>query len=288
MNGFVFILAIVALGGCIGTRTFHDAARAGDTVALAAGWKHYYTRDNITVTITPSSGSSIVLPPNSPAVRAIVNLYPDPISSVMASPGSGQDLTPSAQSYASQVNTFFTFGDKDWWQTTVFLDLPSTLPVGTANININNPQGENLNAQVEIIPGTGQPNGFQATTGAITPSQLASLERVGHYTISFSGSTIPFAIQIDLSHNPDVDHGGTGRAYVVNPRGDLKNVAWKDDGTNLRLILTPAKGLVLGNMKDFKCYVAGGITGLQVVNVKAFDINGNPISEVTASVTSGG
>jgi hypothetical protein len=30
--------------------------------------------------------------------------------------------------------------------------------------------------------------------------------------------------------------------------------------------------------------VTGGITGLSVVSVKAFDINGNPVSGITASL----
>jgi hypothetical protein len=285
INLFVLAVASTTMGGCIGMTPFPDSAHAGDTVAIAAGWRHYYTRNNVTVTITPSSGSAIVLPPNSPAVRAIVNLYPDPVSSLIVSTGSGQDLTPSARQFASQTNNFFTQGDNDWWETTVYLDLPGNLPMGATTIQISNPQGENSSTQLEIIPGTGQPNQFQTTVGGLSADQLHSLERVGHYTINFSGSTIPFAIQLDLTHNPDVDHGGSGRAYVVNTRGDLKNLAWKDDGTNLRLVLTPAKPAVPGKIKDFKCYVGGGIGGLQVSSVKAFDINGNLVSGVTASIS---
>jgi hypothetical protein len=287
MNIFLSILAVVALSGCIGTTTFHDTARAGDTVALAAGWKHYYSRDNITVTITPSSGSKIVLLPNDLAVRAVVNLYPDPVSSVIVSPGSGQDLTPSAQNYASAVNNWFTFGDKDWWETTVYLDLPGTLPTGTTAININNPQGESFDTSVAVVAGTGHPIQFQTTIGALNVSQLAALERVGHYTVSFSGSTTPFAIQLSLSHNPDMDNGGVGRAYVVNPRGDLKNVVWRDDGTTTRVILTPTKGQPLASIKDFKFYVAGGVTALQLTSIKAVNINGSPVMGVTANIVSG-
>lgn len=284
---FVLIILLAALGGCVGAQTFHETARAGDTVAVAAGWKHYFTRDNITVTITPSSGSPIVYLPNDPAVRAAVNLYPDPLSSLLVSAETKQDLTPSAQTYASLVSGNFTQGDKDWWQTTVFVDLPSSLPTGGATISITNPQGESVSSDVGIVAGVGQPTTFEATTGALNVYQLASMERVGHYTIRFSGTTIPYAIQIDLLHGPDVDHGGTGRAYVVNPRGDIKNTAWKDDGSNLRVILTPVTGAALGTIKDYKFYVAGGITGLQLVNVKAIDVNGNPVTGVTAAVSFG-
>jgi hypothetical protein len=284
LNCIHAFLLLTLLSGCVGSRTFHDLARAGDTVAVAAGWKHHYTRDNITVSITPSSGSTIVLPPNDPAVRAVINLYPDPVSSLVLSQETGQDLTPSAQTYAGLVNSSYTRGDKDWWQTSVFIDLPTTLPVGVAYIEIDNPQGEYVYSEVEIVEGDGQPNTFQATFGSLSSNQMATMERVGHYTIRFSGATIPFAIQIDLTHDPDVDHGGAGRAHVANPRGDLKGVAWKDDGSNMRVILTPAKRSVLGNMKEFKFYVAGGVTDLQVVNVKAVDLNGNPVAGITASI----
>lgn len=280
----LFILALGVLSGCAGTTTFSQAARAGDTVALAAGWKQHFSRDQITVTITPSIGSPVVYGPNNPAVRAVVNLYPDPVSSLVVSTETAQDLTPYARIYGSLTNSA-TNGDKDWWQTAVFIDLPTSLATGIATISISNPTGETANSTVEIISGTGQPNGFSTNFGSLNNDVLASMERVTHYTISFGGSTVPYAIQADLSHSPDVDHGGTGRAYVVNPRGDLKSVTWNDTGSSLRVILTPARGQVLGAITDFKFYVAGGITALQLTSVKAVDINGNAVAGVTANIT---
>jgi hypothetical protein len=275
-NYLIVMLSIFVLQGCVGARTFHEVARAGDTVAVAAGWKHYFSRDNITVTITPSSGSPIVYPPNDPAVRAAVNLYPDPLSSLLVSPQIGQDLTPSSNNYTNH--------DSDWWQTTVFVDLPDSLPSGTATISITNPQGESVSPTVDIVDGVGQPNSFDATTGPINVSQLASMERVGNYVVRFAGSTIPYAIQVEIVHDPDKAHGGTGVAYVINPRGDIKNVTWSDTGSNLRVILIPAHGVVLSDMLDYKFYVAGGVNNLNVLSVKAVDVDGNPVSGVTASI----
>jgi hypothetical protein len=278
------MLSIFVLQGCVGARTFHEVARAGDTVAVAAGWKHNFSRDNITVTITPSSGSPIVYPPNDPAVRAAVNLYPDPLSSLLVSPQIGQDLTPSARTYASVISNNYTNHDSDWWQTTVFVDLPDSLPSGTATISITNPQGESVSPTVDIVDGVGQPNSFDATTGPINGSQLASMERVGNYVVRFAGSTIPYAIQVEIVHDPDKAHGGTGVAYVINPRGDIKNVTWSDTGSNLRVILIPAHGVVLSDMLDYKFYVTGGVNNLNVLSVKAVDVDGNPVSGVTASI----
>lgn len=110
------------------------------------------------------------------------------------------------------------------------------------------------------------------------------MERVAHFTVGFSGSTIPVAIQLDLSHDPDVDHGGSGRPYVINPRGDIKNVMWSDTGTAMRVLMTPAKMQPLSSFSDYKFYVAGGITNLNIVDLKAVDINGNDVAGVTATV----
>lgn len=276
-------LAAYFLWGCAGAKTFQEVARAGDTVALAAGRKQNFSSDNITVTVTPPVGVATVYAPNDPAIRAVINLYPDPLSSILVSKQIGHDLTPFAQTYANVTNTL-TNGDPDWWQTTVFIDLPDTLPVGITTIDISNPQGEYAQSTVEIVSGAGTTGTFESDGGPLYPEQLAALKRVAHNTITFSGSTVPYAIQLDLSHNPDAAHGGTGYSHVVNSRGDIKSVEWSDTGTNMRIILLPAKSQTLTAMTSFKVYVTGGITNLGLVGVKAFDSSGNPVSGITASI----
>jgi len=104
--------------------------------------------------------------------------------------------------------------------------------------------------------------------------------------MTFSGSTVPHSIQVDLTHDPDTASGGVGKVQVINTRGDIKSIAWTDDGANLWVLLTPTKGQASLRMKDFKFYVAGDVTGFQVLpsDVSTFDINGNAVSGVTASV----
>jgi hypothetical protein len=281
----IVVICLFMLGACAGGRTFHEMARAGDTVVVAAGRMKDFSKDNITVTITPSSGNPIIYQPNNPAVRAVVNLYPDPVSSLIVSMETQQDITPYALTYGDTLLSTIPYREKDWWTTSVFVDLPAILPAGETSIEISNPAGEYAYSLVEIVSGTGTPNTFYSSWGSLNANQLATMKRVPHFVVGFNGSTIPFAVQVDLSHGPDVDHGGTGRAYVINPRGDLKNVTWNDDGSNMRVILTPARGSALGNIKDFKYYVAGGVAGLQVMNVKAVDINGAPVTGVSASIT---
>lgn len=287
--GGAWLLALfLLLGGCAGVQTFPNVARSGDTVAVAAGWKQDFAREDLTVIITAADGLVIVYPPGDPAVRAVVNLYPDPLSSLSVSDRTGQDLTPYARTYADMVNLNFTGGDRDWWQTTAFVDLPPGLALGPATVTLSNGAGLQATTTVEIVAGAGTPAVFDAElAGPLQPYQLAVLERVAHYTVRFSGATLPHAIQIDLSHDPDVDHGGSGRAHVINPRGDIKSIAWADDGEGLRVLLTPVRNGAIGAFTDFKFYVGGGVGNLALVGVRAFDVSGNPISGIAADVAAG-
>lgn len=282
--GFLLLGFLLILTGCSGGKTFREVARAGDTVALAAGWKQKFSRDNITVTITPQAGGQFIYLPNDPAVRAVVNFYPDPVSSIMVSRQTNQDLTDGARTYAQTLSQWTDQGT-DWWQTTVFIDLPLGLPTGKSVITISNPQGETVSSSVDIVAGTGTAAEFNSNPGGpLNAYQLASLERVPNNTVNFSGGTIPYAIQLTLAHDPDVDHGGVGRAGVINPRGEIKNLQWYGAGNQLHVVLMPSGQQPLTNMVDFKFFVAGGITNLSLVDLQAFDVDGNPVSGVTASI----
>jgi hypothetical protein len=165
--------------------------------------------------------------------------------------------------------------------------LPSDLPPGfPATIEITDPEGESVTADLSIVDGVGTKHNFGADIGTALPyylgeNELDSLKRVDHYTITISGTTVPYAIQIDMTHDADMDHGGIGRAYVVNPVGYIKNAAWSDDGFRSRVILTPTRDGEIKTMTDFKFYVAGGVNNLTVNNVQAFDINGESVAGVT-------
>jgi hypothetical protein len=291
----IFLVAVVlGVDGCAGMAPLNSAYRAGDTVALAAGWRQNFDRSRLTVTVTGSDGVSTVYQPGDPAIRAIINLYPDPLSYLVVGTRTGLGTNYNyGSTYGSEINYNITNYDPDWWQTSVFVDLPSTLPVGTANIILQSSTGGSYGPiPVQIVSGQGSPSTFSAELlGNMTPTQLQSMERAPKYTVSFSGgSTLPFALQVDLTHNPASSVGGVGIPFVVNPRGEMKNISWTDDGTHLRVILLTSGD---GTSKDpflasyqwtyFKFYVTGGVTNLSVTSVKAYDSAGNPISGVTAS-----
>lgn len=299
----IIMLPLTAwLAACVGGQTFTPMARQGDTVALAAGWQKNLLRQNLTVTITPASGASITYPPNDPRVRSIINMYPDPVSRAVVGTMTKQDLGYDSTLTGSLINNSVTSDsntgehDNDWWQTIILIDLPSALPTGNTIIALTDSAGAIIKpASLTIVPGTGSSNLFNAYNPATTnplnllqywPNLLASMERADRFTVLFnsyldaSGNiVIPHSIHMTLTHTPNV-----GKTWVVNPRGDLKNVVWNDDGSNITVMLTPANGATLKQLLNFKFYIAGGITGLTLTGMKAYDINGNLMPGITASV----
>lgn len=285
---FLIFMTATILASCSGDKTFNDYARAGDTIAIATGWKKNFHRENITVTITPSFGPDIVIPPDDPAIRASINFYPDPLSSAIISRETGTNQTIFAKTYAQTLSANFTNGDKDWYQTTVFIDLPVNLPIGLTQIMVSNTEGADATSKVEIIEGVGTPSTFTAEFSTdLTRYHLDSFSRVEHYIISFSGNEIPHAIELLLTHDPDATVGGSGDTFAVNPLGYKKNLFWTDDGTSMKVILTPTKIDIIDNLLDYKFYIAGGVTNVNVLSVTAYNNNGEEITNFFATSTPG-
>jgi len=286
--------------GCTSVNTFGTAARSGDTVTVGLGWQQELTRQNIQVSITDSSGAMFMYLPGDPAIRTVFNSCPDPLSRLIVGAETGQDTLEGSLAGTATllINASVTAGDKDYMQTFMMIDLPVGMATGPATITVADSAGNPIpgsavfNSQidpfnVEVLAGVGSPSSFSTQENINVDGYLHTMERSAHFTLTLQGPTVPYGVQLDLSHDPDVDNGGSGRAYVVNPRGDLKSVNWTDDGTNLRVILLPARNQTMSDMKQFKFYVAGGIINLQPVlpvAVTAYDINGNPVPGVTVTI----
>lgn len=281
LSGLVLI-GVFLLSACSGVQTYPNRASAGDTVTIGLGWQKAFKRDNTTVRITPASGPVITMEPGNPALRALINFYPDPVSYLLVGRETDQDENFNyGATYGYMIDTYFTGGDKDIWQTAAFIDLPETLPLGDALIELENDVGVTASSTVLIVSGNGSPDQFDAKhNGPLTSLQLSSLERSPHAEISFSGVSIPYAIEVSISHSPDSEHGGNGKAYVVNPRGDIKNVHWSSTGSTLKVHIIPTRLSVLDNFKDFKFYLAGGVENPVINEVKAYDIDGYPVQGV--------
>jgi hypothetical protein len=284
----LWMLAAATLGGCAGVKTFTNEARPGDTVALATGWNQPVNRNNLTVRFTDANAAVVTYNPGNPGIRTVTQLYPDPVSKLVVEYATGQTTGSSGTDgtvMGASIDGSVTNHDTDWNQTVVYLDLPTSLAAGTANIVLTGPNGA-LTAtpmQVNVLPGTGAPDIFAGQGSGNASASLPLLERGSYYTVTFAGPTIPDSIQVNLTRT-----AGAAKPWVVNTRGDLKNVAWRDDGsTNLRVMLTSSHGVPLTDMKHFKFYVASGIpmSGLAVANVVAYDASGYPVSGVTANVS---
>lgn len=281
------VLMTTLIIACGGDKTFNDYARAGDTIAVAGGYQPNFNLNNISVDIIQGVLNNVVLtyPQGDPAIRASVNFYPDPLSGLIVSRETGIELTPFANTYFQTISSNFTNNDKDWYQTTVFIDLPPTLATtGSHKIRVKNDQGEQFDSIVNIIATSGgSPSTFTSDGGNdLNPNMIAGISRMPHHTVDFSGTTVPHAIELTLTH--DLADGVSSKAFAVNPIGYKKNLAWTDDGTTMKVILTPSASTTPDNIIDYKFYVTGGINNLAVSSVTAFDINGNDITGV-AGVT---
>lgn len=298
---FCSLLTVVVLTvGCTGTRTFTTAARPGETVALAVGYRQHLQRLNMTVTITDSTGATVTYPVNDSRVRGVVNLYLDPVSKFRVGKDTGQALDVNALNLTNTIQGN-TGGDSDWWLTTVLLDLPtsatimsngSPIATGPATVSIADAGGNTIRpASIEVLPGSSSSNNFNvwgADTGTSNinvlttyPKMLKGMERADHFVVAFQATTIPHSVQAVFTHTPNV-----GVPAVINQRGEMKNVSWSDDGAgNLKVMITPPNGNTLVNVTDLKFYIAGGLTGLSQPTVTAYDINGNLIAGVTATAT---
>ena len=279
----------VIISACSGDKTFNDYARAGDTVAVAAGWKQNFNKENITVTITPSSGSDVIIVPGDAAIRASINFYHDPLSSAIVSRETGIDFSSFAQTYESVITSNFTSDDKDWYTKTIFIDLPPSLPTGITQIVVSNAVGASVTSIVDIVDGIGSPSTFTSQSSTnLSPAMFDALSRVVHYSVDFTASVLPYAIELTLTHDPDLASGGSGNAYVANPLGYKKNLFWSDDGITMKVILMPTNSLKpMDHINDFKFYVAGGLQNLAVSSVSGFDANGDAVSGVSSTVILG-
>jgi len=279
----LFLLSV--LTGCSGVQTYPNVAQAGDTISLAMGWQKRFKRSNTTVTITPSIGVPIIYLPDDPAVRAIINLYPDPLSNIVV--GTRIENNESYKyglTYGRLINTNYTDGDMDWWQTVAFLNLPSSMPAGEVDIELTNDQGDTVSSIVNIVDGPGSAELFNVEgNGPLDSNQLASLERASNFEVSIESAVIPYAIEMEFTH--------IGKTYIVNPSA-LKNIIWSDNNSVLKVALLPASSAPLTSLHDFKFYITGNtaldwvqdIQPLVLQSIKAFDINGDIIPGVNASI----
>lgn len=283
------LLVFFTLHGCASVNNFGLTARQGDTIAVGLGYLQNTTRNDIKVVIRDFNNVETVYSPGDSRIRTLHNVYPDPLAKFIVNKETGIGATTMANLIEGSV----TNGDKDYSQTILVLDLPGTMAAGAATLTLtdtldspilNPATGLSMNpVNVLILDTAGAQDSFQ-TQEAVTiqASYLRNLERASHYTVKFTGNVVPYAVQIEFLHDPDAANGGTGKAFVTYPRADIKNVAWSDANSRLRVVITPGNGMrPPQDFSDLKFFVAGGITGLIADTIEAYDVNGNVIQGIT-------
>ena len=295
----LLLLVMLIVSGCTGLQTFSQSVQAGDTVAIAIH-RQDIKKTDATIVVKDSTGYEQSFPGNDPRVRGWINVYPDPVSRLVVGRETSQSLNSSAATFGFGIENQTSSGaviEKDWYETIVQLDLPGNLSTGVTTIDVQS-AGVSIIPQpvyVNILPGSGAPHPYEIFEGAaLGPVQFSNMERGKHFTVTFSATIVPEAIQVEFSHDPDQENGGVGQAYVANPRGDINNISWTDDGVNLRVLILPAWHKTFEdinaewfndrNIGWFKFYVAGDINNLQVTNVSAYDVDGNSVAGVSATI----
>ena len=271
--GLALISIVPGLSGCAGTKAFTTAARAGDTVALAVGWNKNVSRANLSAVITPAGGGAPVnYSPGNSNIRAVFNMYPDPVSRLVVGTETNQSLGYNSNIHGANLGSLVTGDDKDLSQTMVLLNLPASLAIGNATIELYAGATPLSTHTVQILSGTGSANLFEGPAGNLTAEQLRTLERADASVVTLTGTSVPHSVYLEVPHTLNV-----GVPWIINPRGDLKNISWSDTGTVLKIVITPASGASLAQISHFKFYISGGLTGLGAPYVKAYDVNGAPL-----------
>ena len=282
---YLLLPVLMLAGGCSGTQGFPNAVRAGDTASFAVGWMQDFSVEDISVSFDlPRGGGHVAdIPAGDPAIRAAINFYPDPVSYLVVGTATGRD--DSAYKLGAQYGDFvngYTGNDPDWWQTVVFVDIPSTMAPGNYKVTLSSTSGEVSMAEdlTVLADAGGTPAAFKGEgVGPMTPFQLSSMGRAPHFAVSLSGTTIPHAVQLDLTHDALT---GNEAVYVANPRGDLKGLAWSDNGTRLRVILTATTDAGPANLSGYKFYVTGGVQNVALDTSPgafgAFDASGADVT----------
>lgn len=284
---------VLLLVGCAGEQAFTKSARPGETVMLAVGWKQKLTRNDLTVTITPEIGAPVTYVAGDSRIRSVIQAYPDPVSKLVVSDRAEISYPQSGLSFDGSTYNVLPpdFGnlvrnstnmENDWSNTMVFLDMPTELAPGIASISLSS--GGAAVTQpitIEVLPvAAGSRNNFMMSNYSGIGAMMRSVERAPHYVVGFSEASgvVPHSVQIDFVRTLATE----GKPWVTHGRGDIQNILWFDNGTLLKVILTPTNGTTVSQLSDFKFYVTGAVTGLTVNSVKAYDVAGNLLSGFSA------
>jgi hypothetical protein len=220
INQLTVLLCVLQLlnVGCTALQSFPNAARAGDTVALAIGSPDGMDKTNTTAVYVSQSDPNYV-PISDPSypgsaiqhplgIRSIFKLYAD---------------KASEQYQLNNLNTnIVSTSGHEAWVTIAAIDLPTTLPTGFGEVLFSSPTStyptvgshiDNVPVSLEVLPaaGSGTPDNYAAIfpyelgVGASSTGDLSTLEPQEHSVIfpEFQGTPGPYgttygAIELEI------------------------------------------------------------------------------------------
>lgn len=295
-HSLIFVILITLLGGygCTGLNPLPNAARSGDTIALAVGSPVGMTRANTTATFTSDSdGIPVDITPN---IRAIFKLYADKTSNVYEDGSNTASLVESA--------------GHEQWVTVVALDLP-TLPVGpgvvkfttTATYPPIDSHINNVPIPLEILAGEGSSNSFPYQVGNffVSSGNLGRLEALPQAvfapTLPSAACPCPDYGAIEVKVHMPTNAGISLPEYFVKVNADDLTVKTESsrsvayglvNGEDLTVILTSLSGKLQYYEARFSVALRSGITFSgtpSVTSIRYFDVDGTEISGPQPSPT---
>ncbi len=291
-------LIILLNSGCTALQPFPNAARSGDTVALALGSALNMTRDNTSATFTSNTdGIPIDITSN---IRSIFKLYADKASKI--------------HEFGSMTASLVESSKHSPWVTVAVIDLPEDLAIGNGTIHFNTTArypdiGSHINdidLSLEILPGTGSSNSFEyefgigaqqtgdltllepqtrAVFGPAFPSvdcpcpDYAAIEIKA--SIATSAGTIPLNFSRIVSEDMNVSTGSAkNMLYGVSADGQLLTVTFLSQEAKLKYYEAQFSVIPHSSIS---------FNGTPTINsVKYYDSNGNeiagPVSDYTVTI----
>lgn len=287
---YIIILGLVTgISGCTALNSFPQAARGGDTIALAVGSADGMTRANTTASFESDANPGVFHDITS-GIRGIFNLYADKAS--------------STYSVGSNTGSIISTSGHEAWVTVMVVDLP-LLPIGPGKVHITTTApyptiGSHINnipIDLEILAGTGAASDFayEFGVGSSLGGDLTLLEPMTHAQIipDYPQSTSwpkYGAIEMKL-HVPTTQGVKLPPAALrvvaddINPTSQSILIYNHDDNEDLTVMfLSPTGGLNYFEPRFSIVPLVNsslniGFTQPPVItSVSYFDINGNPVS----------
>lgn len=302
---FIAILAaILFLQGCAAIQPLPQAARGGDTIALAVASQDGMNEFNTQVWFISDADPGNPIDITS-GIRSVFDIYPDK-GSWAYSPNN-----PSA-------DTNFRYLHREPAQTVIALDLPTGLLTGMGTIRLQTslprvvplepgyadvyPDLNNVDVRIEILPGVGSANPFsyKTTYGGTLSGDLGGLRAMRHALVrppqedpsgiwSSGYGAVEFKLNLVMT-----DLSGSGMSEsnlrlftqdVSTWTGSKPQMTWRYGNGVLTVLFISANG----NIRYFEPrfgVVAENATfdsTPAIVSVRYFDLNGNQIAGPSAS-----